>query len=177
MDIAVVVSLIAGVIAAIMSFLVSYRQRLAKQKEDLRQKELSDSLRITLADSFRESYANIDADRIDDNIRYLRNYLVHLSPVQPKQDIEAQVNEKVDELKKRIETIEARFPQEATLEKIASVNDAILATQLETLSASIKAIQNRMLTKWDIAKIVFAILSALGILVGIIFGIINFVAQ
>jgi len=63
------------------------------------------------------------------------------------------------------------------LEKIASVNDAILATQLETLSASIKAIQNRMLTKWDIAKIVFAILSALGILVGIIFGIINFVAQ
>jgi len=80
MDIAVVVSLIAGVIAAIMSFLVSYRQRLAKQKEDLRQKELSDSLRITLADSFRESYANIDADRIDDNIRYLRNYLVHLSP-------------------------------------------------------------------------------------------------
>ncbi|GAI25840.1 unnamed protein product, partial [marine sediment metagenome] len=106
----------------------------------------------------------------------LRNYLVHFSTVQTKQDIETQVNEQVDELKKRIEEIEARFPQEATLEKIASVNDAILATQLETLSASIKAIQDRMLTKWDIAKIVFAILTALGTLIGIIFGIINFVA-
>ncbi|GAI36529.1 unnamed protein product, partial [marine sediment metagenome] len=68
MDIAVVVSLIAGVITALTSFIiVSYRQRLAKRKEDLRQKELelSDSLRQTLTDSFRKYYTNIDADRID----------------------------------------------------------------------------------------------------------------
>ena len=177
MDIVIVVSMIGGAVAALISGLLNLWQIRRKRKVESQLKELSVSFAEKPADSLVESYSEIDADRINYAINNLRNYLVHSSTVQTKQDIETQVNAKVDKLKKRIEEIEARFPQEATLEKIASVNDAILATRLDALSDSIKAIQDRILTKWDVAKIVFAILSALGILVGIIFGVINFVAQ
>lgn len=175
MDVTIVVSLVAGAFTAIMSFLVAYRQRLIKQKEDIRQKELSNSLNQALSESFKEYLTKSDTAKTDYFITYLRNYLVHYSTVRPKQDIESQANEKVDELKKRIEAIEKRFPQEATLEKIASVNDAIMATQLEAMSDSTKTLQDKMLTKWDVAKIVFAILSALGILTGLILGILNLI--
>lgn len=178
MDIAVLISVIAGLLSGTMWFVLRIGQRLAKEKEDLRRKELGEDLRKTLSESFREYYTKTDTELVDkpDYIfKYLRNYLVHYSALQTKPEIEEQVNVKVDELKKRIEAIESRFPQEATLEKIASVNDAILATQLETLSDSIRAIQDKMLTKWDVAKIVFAILSVLGVLVGLIFVIINLV--
>jgi hypothetical protein len=104
---------------------------------------------------------------------YLRNLLVLSSSYLTKNEIEDEVNKKFDELKKRIEEVEKRFPKESTLEKIASVNDAILATNVETLSESLKRIEDKLLTKWDIAKITFQILGGLGILIGIIFGIIN----
>ena len=178
MDVTILTSLIGGITAGIVWFILRFWQLLAKRKENLRRKELGEDLRKTLSESFREYYAKTDTELADTtgyNFRYLRNYLVHYSTLQTRPEIEEQVNVKVDELKKRIEAIESRFPQEATLEKIASVNDAILATQLETLSDSIKAIQDKMLTKWDVAKIVFAILSALGFLAGIIFGILTFV--
>lgn len=175
MDITIVVSLIAGVLAALLSFLMSYRQRVVKEKENLQKQLFSDALSKAFSESFGDYYEKIDIDKTDYIARDLRNYLVHFATLQTKPEIEEQVNLKVDDLKKRLEAIEARFPQEATLEKLASVNDAILATKLETLADSIKTIQDKMLTKWDVAKIVFAIFSILGILVGLIFGIINLV--
>jgi len=175
---AVVISLIAGAFAALVTFLVSYRQRLERKKEHKRQKELGEALRVSLSKSFQNYFKKydselIDADKTDYIQRIFRNYLVHYPSLETKTDIEEQVNERVNELKKRIEAIESRFPQEATLEKIASVNDAILATQLEAMSDSIKAMQDDMLTKWDVAKVVFAILASLGVIVAIIFGVLN----
>ncbi len=175
-----VTALITGAVAALMSFIISYRQRVERKKENERQKELSEVLRLSFGKSFQDYFARygsqlIDADKTDYIKRILRNSLVHYPSLETKADIEKQVNERVNELKKRIEAIEARFPREATLEKIASVNDAILATQLEAMSNSIKAIQDNMLTKWDVVKIVFAILAALGVITAIIFGILNLV--
>ena len=73
----------------------------------------------------------------------------------------------------RIEGIEKRFPAESKLDKIASVNDAILATNIENLSDSIKKIEDKMLTKWDIVKITFEILLVLGGIIGLILTIIT----
>lgn len=175
---AIAISLIASAVAALTTFIVSYKQRLERQKENKRQKELSQALRVSLSKSFQDYFAKygleiIDKDKTDYILRMFRNYLVHYPSLETKTDIEEQVNARVNELKKRIEGIEARFPKEATLEKIASVNDAILATQLEAISESINVMRDNMLTKWDVAKVVFSILAALGVIVAIIFALLN----
>lgn len=75
----------------------------------------------------------------------------------------------VDALKRRLAEVEARFPDQSTIDKVASVNDAILATKVEHLEAEVKRLETRiddMPTKWDIATIVFAVIASLGVLVG-----------
>jgi len=49
-----------------------------------------------------------------------------------------------------------------------------MATNIEALSESIKRIENKILTKWDVAKIVFEIIAIFGVLIGIAFGIIKY---
>jgi len=168
-----------SVVAYLMVLISNRRLQLRKKKDSERQKEISDALRGSLAKSFDDFWmkseysSELIADYKINYINTLRNYLANYPSIETKADIQKQVNEEVRALKSRIETIEARFPQEATLEKIASVNDAILATQVETISNSIQAMQEKMLTKWDVAKVVFAILGSLGVIVAIIFGILN----
>jgi flagellar biosynthesis/type III secretory pathway chaperone len=85
--------------------------------------------------------------------------------------------ETVDTLHKRLERVEQRFPEEATLEKIASINDAILATKIEQLEKSLELLDSRMITKWDVATIVFAVIGAIGVIAGAIFTVANFVLK
>lgn len=73
----------------------------------------------------------------------------------------------IEDLKERISEIENRLPGQETVDKIASINDAILATQIESLSETVKKIEDKLLSRWDVAKIVFQILAAVGALVGI----------
>jgi hypothetical protein len=63
------------------------------------------------------------------------------------------------------------------LEKIASINDAILATKIEQLEKSLGLLDSRMVTKWDVATIVFAVIGAIGVIAGAIFAVANFVLK
>ena len=94
-----------------------------------------------------------------------------------KNDVEQEVERRVAVLKDRIARIEARFPDDAVIDKVASVNDAIFATSLEALAESVRRIEEKMLSKWDVAKIVFIIIGALGALLGVALAILRFVAQ
>jgi hypothetical protein len=85
--------------------------------------------------------------------------------------------EAVTALHKRLERVEQRFPEEATLEKIASINDAILATRIEQLEKSLGLLDSRMVTKWDVATVVFAVIGAIGVIAGAIFAVANFVLK
>jgi uncharacterized protein YeeX (DUF496 family) len=90
---------------------------------------------------------------------------------------DAEVRKEIEKISKalagRISNIEKRLPEKDTIDKIASVNDAILATQLESLTETVKKIEEKTLSRWDIAKIVFQILAAVGLLVGIGLAIIS----
>jgi hypothetical protein len=46
-----------------------------------------------------------------------------------------------------------------------------MATKLEYLEKSLDKVQDRQLSRWDVALVVFAILGGLGALIGIILGI------
>jgi predicted RNase H-like nuclease (RuvC/YqgF family) len=80
-------------------------------------------------------------------------------------------------LRDRLEQIERRFPEEAAIDKYASVNEAVLDTKIEQLQKSIENLESRILTKWDVATVVFALFSAIGVVAGTIFAVANFVLK
>lgn len=94
-----------------------------------------------------------------------------------KDSIQKEVEDRASILKERLESIEKRFPEESTLEKIASVNDAILGTKVEEIQKSTEMLESKLITKWDVAKIVFTITGSLGALVGLTITIIKFASD
>ena len=88
--------------------------------------------------------------------------------------VRLEARELVGELRARLTQIEERFPNQTTLEKIASVNEAIIGTQLEHLTDAIKRLEDKQLTKWDVATIVLQVIAALGALVGLSLAILNY---
>ena len=180
-EIVIIISVLISVIAVVISFLLQLAIKRRKELEAM-QKEIYSEEIFEAWDKYRdklqsalknETYLNLF---VKDPEEALRNLFVHAPAYPTKTEIESEVNKKFDELKNRVEEIEKRFPKEATLEKIASVNDAILATNLEALSESVKRIEEKLLTKWDIAKIVFQIIAVLGVAIGIVFAILKYVS-
>lgn len=94
-----------------------------------------------------------------------------------KEEIEEEVQSEVTVLQERLERIEQRFPEESTVEKISSINDAILATRVEQLQRSLDNLESRLITKWDVVTVVFVVLGAVGVVAGAIFTIANFVLK
>jgi hypothetical protein len=94
-----------------------------------------------------------------------------------KEEMRQEVDGAVRAVQERLERIEERFPQQSTIDKISSVNDAILATKVEQLEKSIENLEARLLTKWDVATIVFAVMAAIGGVAGVIFAVANFVLK
>ncbi len=94
-----------------------------------------------------------------------------------KEEVRHEVEGAVRAVQERIERIELRFPEQSTIDKVASVNDAILATKVEQLQKSIEQLDSRILTKWDVATIVFAVMAAIGVVAGVIFAVANFVLK
>ncbi len=90
------------------------------------------------------------------------------------EDFDAQIKGKIERIKKRIEEIEGPFPREVTFEKMASIHDAMLAANIEGLSEAVRKVEEKILSKWDVAKIVFQVLAAVIALTGIIFTIVNY---
>ena len=80
---------------------------------------------------------------------------------------------KIMTLEKRIQAIESRLPPNATIDKISSVNDAILATNIESLTRTVERIEEKTLTKWDVAVIVFQIIGVIGVVIRVIIGVIT----
>ncbi|SRR6266487_5246478 len=121
-------------------------------------------------------------EHLTGNAPTVENYLIELSspPVTgagappSQEETRREVEGAVKAVQERLERIEQRFPEEATLDKIASINDAILATKIERLEKSIENLESRLLTKWDVATIVFAVLAAVGGIAGAIFAVANF---
>jgi len=94
-----------------------------------------------------------------------------------REEIREAVQSAVTAVQDRLERIEQRFADEATIDKIASINEAILATKIEQLQKSVELLESRIPTRWDVATIAFAVLSAVGGLAGLIFTVANFVLK
>jgi len=73
--------------------------------------------------------------------------------------------------------IEQRFPPEAQLEKIASINDAILSERIEQLMKQIELLESRILSKWDVAVTVSTVIGGVFAIVAATYGVISFLTN
>jgi hypothetical protein len=187
-----IISLIGAISSAIVSLILGLLSTISFSKKKKKEEELSkiylDKFDESLQKIYEHDYEIIDIDESSKQINHepakpdshknWRLVLGQLAPtINSESEIESKVKERIDEIKIRIDEIEKRFPKGATLDKISSVNDAILATNIESLSESIKRIEEKLLTKWDVAKIFFQIIAGLGIIIGLIFGIMNYIKK
>lgn len=67
----------------------------------------------------------------------------------------------IELLEARLSLLEGRFPEDATLDKLSSVNDAILATKLEEMQRSIERIEQSAIKPTWVFTTVLAVIAAL----------------
>lgn len=77
----------------------------------------------------------------------------------------------VVDLDARLERVERRLPDPNDVDKVASVNEALLSKGLEDLRQVVAKLDERTLSKWDVATTVFAIFTAMGIVIAAIVGV------
>ena len=102
---------------------------------------------------------------------------VSKSPGMSKQDIKQEVKKELEEISGRLEKIENRFPEGSQLEKISSINDAILSERIEQLSKQLTSIENKVLYRWDVAVTVSMIIGGVFTVVAATYGVINFIVS
>jgi len=99
------------------------------------------------------------------------------SPILESKLDKAEAHRVFGELAERIQEIEKRFPDANTIDKVSSVNEAVLAVYVENLRKTLDKLERDTLTSWDVAKIFFLILAALGVTTGIVFGAITLIGS
>ncbi|MEW8403986.1 MAG: hypothetical protein AB2689_10990 [Candidatus Thiodiazotropha taylori] len=90
-----------------------------------------------------------------------------------KSDVRNEIDKKVSDIRSRIEQIENRFPDSDTIDKISSINDALFAERIELLAKRLDSIESKMLSKWDVAIIVSAMVVGISFVVGATYSIIT----
>jgi hypothetical protein len=172
---AIFVGLAASVaVSLILSALTSVARRLTERSREASEKERRAIITEVIATSPQVDHGTDVGIVLSDLASYLSTSTRQSAS---KEEIREEVRSAVISLQDRLERIEQRFPEEATLEKITSINDAILATKVEQLQKSIEQIESIILTKWDVATIVFAVFAAIGGVAGVIFAVANFVLK
>lgn len=90
-----------------------------------------------------------------------------------REQVRTEVEEKMAEVRGRLEAIEKRFPGESTIDKIASINDALFAQRIEQLTSRIETLEEKLLTKWDVALIVSIVAAGIFAVVGATYAVLK----
>ena len=90
-----------------------------------------------------------------------------------KEDVQREVDSQLAELRSRLAKSESRFPEEAKLEKVASINDALLSERIDQLAKHVEALEKRILSKWDIALPVSTIIAGIAFVVGATYAVLK----
>jgi hypothetical protein len=94
-----------------------------------------------------------------------------------KEQIRTVVEDRISDVRGRLEAIEKRFPDNATIDKISSINDALFAQRIEQLSSKVLALEEKLLTKWDVAIIVSVVAAGIFAVVGATYAVLKVFGQ
>jgi len=78
----------------------------------------------------------------------------------PSKQFEDVLEKKFKDLEKRIINLEHKLSGAGAVERNIRMNNLITMSKLETLTDSVDDIRNRVLGKWDVALVVFLVISA-----------------
>lgn len=81
----------------------------------------------------------------------------------------ADAQKEIDSLKARIAQVEDHFQDDTTPATAGYVTDVKLSAAVLYLERAVRDLDQKMLGPWDVAKIVFAIFAAIGVISGILF--------
>jgi hypothetical protein len=173
------VAAIAGALAALAALLGSFVTALLARRSAQRNRRSAQALAGSDLEAGVELLELPIGEQPGTSFLELREWLTRAYAAErdAPESVKKELHEIREAFQERLERIEQRFPEEATLEKIASINDAILATKIEQLEKSVEELGNRILSKWDVATIVFAVIASVGVVAGAIFAVANFVTK
>lgn len=77
----------------------------------------------------------------------------------PEDQIAGRINERIKAIRERVDEIESRYPEEDSLERMVSVNEALLSERIDQISIQVQAFENKVLSRWDVALIVSTVLT------------------
>ena len=168
-------SVIAGLLASIM--LRRRRKQLSHRKEKIREtmSKVGIDLGFVKADILSNELvlSQRQLDKIEEQIIARLSDRHDLNS--PK--LKATIENELEEFRDRIAKIEKRFPSEAQLEKIASINEAIFAVRIDQLANQIDALEGRILSRWDVAVTVSSIIGAIFAIIAATYAVIGFIAK
>lgn len=178
-----IVTGIAGMLSVIIYLTAyQYKKSIVRRRDALMEKMLSSpipKMPLTLTQFYEKDITvpiESSAELIDRIERQILSRMA-TSPGTTKETVKQEVYRQFSELQERIMNIESRFPEEAKLEKIASINDALLSERIDQLSQQVENLEKRTLTKWDVALTVSTIIAGIVFVVGVTYAVMKFVGN
>lgn len=187
-----IVASIIGVLASALAGISAYSlkelfEKIIKQKKEKSKKEVVRNFELgvdlgilnfkhRIAEAAEPAVAQGTQDLIDIVEKEILERISD-APGLSKEQVRMEIDKKLSELRSRLETIESRFPNEAVIDKISSINDALLAERLDNLGKRIDAIEKKQLSKWDVAIVVSMVVAGIFSVVGATYGVINFITK
>lgn len=169
--IAGVLSTAAGVLTYFLQVRLTSKYKASKEKLSLELKQRlaieSSSLRFEKASS-EDLAKKIYIEVQDEIIRYATE-----QQGLTKQFVTLEVEEKMGDLTQRLQTLENRLPSDTLIDKITSINEALLALRTEQLSERIIKLENNQLTKWDVAITLSVLLGGILTIVGTTYSVLK----
>ncbi|MHC4666559.1 MAG: hypothetical protein ACYS9T_11500 [Planctomycetota bacterium] len=94
-----------------------------------------------------------------------------------KERMQEAIDKRLSEIDRRVRGIESQFPDETDFSKATLLSNALLATRIDYLSKQVDQIQARVLTRWDVALVVVAIITGVVSLLISAFAILKAIAK
>jgi hypothetical protein len=183
-----ILAALIGAAASLMAGLTAqYFKKLVKKRQETGREEIRQTVAAVSLDlgTFRLSRA-IEAQpaAIQESSEALiqkmeRQVLERVSavPDMTEEQIKEEVINEMREFEDRVEKIARRSPEDVQLDKIASMNDAILSERIGQLSERIASLESKALSHLDVAVTVSTVIGGIFAVVAAIYALLIFISD
>lgn len=172
---------VLGVVASLLASLVSYAASRRRKRHDEILAAANEQVSISVEPvrterNYRDNGGDIEFTSTAELFARMEQQIlarVQSSVSVPREQIQKEIRRQIADVEDCIRKIEGRFPEEAKIEKIASINDVLLTARIDQLSEQLKHIEERILSKWDVAVVVGLIIAGIIAIVGATYAVLK----